>query len=433
MKVTQKTAKEGRLTINAVASAKEVDSAFSEAQLMFAQQMNLPPTQGKTIAQVAKEQMGIIDLDGVVRPQVVQLLIPFALDKKDIVPAYPPKPTTSKEPERGKEYSFSLDISVKPEYELTSYEPISITLAPFAIDEREVEDQITQMAESYVEFVAQDPRPIQENDALLIGMECFDEKGEAIAPLNIESRTYIMNAGLMPPDFDKNIMGMNVGEAKTFTFVGPGMDEAGKQIEQKITCTATVKELQKKVIPAINDEWVAKNMPMFPNLEMMKGAIRKQLEDARSFEYTQYQRQIAASELAKRFEGKIADEVYEAMRQVMLESLQRQVAQQGMDMNAFIQQNGGEQQFGMLLMMQTRQNLIEGYSLDALYRHEKLSIDDDDLTEAARAMDPQNPKKVKEHMLNSGYGYALRESASRIKASKWLIEHADITIEEPKN
>lgn len=418
--------------IEAVASAKEVDSAFADAQLMFAQQTNLSPAQGKTIAQVAEETMGIQDLDGVVRPRVVEHLIPFALDKKDIIPAFPPKAITSKEPKRGEEYSFSIDVAVKPEYELSSYEPVAITVQPFAIDEREVDAQIAQMAESYAEFVAEDPRPIQENDALLIAMESFDEKGEPIPGLTIESRTYLMSAGLMPPGFDENLMGMNVNETKTFTFSGPGLDDEGKEIEQVVKCTATVKELQKKVIPAITDEWVSKNMPMFMNVEMMRGAIRKQLEDARKVEYDQYQRQLAASELAKRFEGKIADEVYEAMRQTLMDNLQMQVARQGMDMNTFMQQNGGEQQFGMMLMMQTRQNLVEGYSLDALYRHEKLTIDDNDLIDAARTMDPQHPQQVKERMLQSGYGYALRESASRIKANKWLLEHADITVETPQ-
>lgn len=433
MKVTQKKASDGKLTLEAVASAKEVDSAFADAQLMFAQQTNLSPAQGKTIAQVAEETMGIKDLDTVVRPQVIEHLVPFALDKKDIVPAFPPKAVSQKEPKRGEECTFSIDVTVKPDYELTSYEPVSITVPPFAIDDREVEAQIAQMAESYAEYITEDPRPVGANDALLIAMECFDEKDEPIPALTIESRTYLVSAGLMPPSFDENIMGMNVGETKTFTFTGPGLDDEGNQVDQVVKCTATVKELQKKVIPAINDEWVSKNMPMFMNLAMMKGAIRSQLEEARRYEYDQLQRQLAASELAKRFEGKIDDAVYEAMRQTLMDNLRMQVTQQGMDMDAFIQQNGGEQQFGMMLMLQTRQNLIEGYSLDALYRHEKLTIDDEDLLDAARTMNPQQPQMVKERMLQSGYGYALRESAARMKANKWLVEHANITVEQPKN
>ena len=88
---------------------------------------------------------------------------------------------------------------------------------------------------------------------------------------------------------------------------------------------------------------------------------------------------------------------------------------------------GGEQQFNMMMMMQTRQMLVQGYALDALFRHEGLVVSDEDVQEACAAMNPQNPQGVRRQMEESGRGFALREAAERIKANKWLLEHADIT------
>lgn len=431
MKVTQKKINDGKLLLTAQASAKEVDSAFESARLLFAQQSGFSPMPNKTLDQIAEEALGIKDLDAVVAPQVINHLMPFALEKNDTVPAYPPKPSYQKAPARGQDFSFTLDVVLKPEYELPSYEPISIKIPVFQIDEREIDARIAQMAESYAEFVTDEPRPIRENDAVLIAMEASDENDEPIPALVTEARTYLMNANLMPPEFDENLMGMNVGETKSFAIAGPSRNEGGKEVKQEIKCKITVKEIQKKVVPAVTDEWVSKNFPLFMNLTMMKNAMRSELESARKFEYDQYVRQLASAELATRFEGKIADEMYEAMRDSLLENLQMQLNQQGMSMEDFLAQNGGEQQFNMMLMMQTRQTLVEGYSLDALFRHEKLSIDDDDLFDAARLMDPQNPQQVKDRMLESGFGYALRENARRIKAGKWLVEHANVEVEQP--
>ena len=65
-----------------------------------------------------------------------------------------------------------------------------------------------------------------------------------------------------------------MGETKTFTFEGPGLDDDGNEIVETVECTATVKEVQKKVVPAIDDAWVAKNMPMFKDAAALRGSIR---------------------------------------------------------------------------------------------------------------------------------------------------------------
>lgn len=431
MKVNQKKLDDGRIRLEVTATDKEVDAAYGEAQFAFAQQMNLPLEQGKTIAQAAKEKLGIENLDAVVVPQVVEHLIPFALDKKNLVPAFLPQVNPDREPKRGESYSFAFDITPKPEYELTSYEPVSITIPPMKVDESEIETQIAQMAESYAEYVADDPRPVKTGDTILISMSGIDkEKGEPIEALSIDSRSYIVGEGYMPPSFDEGVLDMQVGETKTFSFTGPTIDSAGGSTEQIVECTVTVSEIQKKVIPAITDEWMSKNMPLFGSVKKLRGAIRAQMEDARRGEYEIFKRQMAAAELAERFEGKIEDALYEAMRDTLNNNLNAQLARQGISREQFITQNGGEQQFGMMLMMEARRNLVEGFALDALFRHEKLEVSDDDILDACRTIDPQQPERMKEQMLKSGYGYALHESASRIKANKWLVEQANISIQE---
>ncbi len=157
--------------------------------------------------------------------------------------------------------------------------------------------------------------------------------------------------------------------------------------------------------------------------------IRERITAARSAEYENFKRQLAVSELAKRFEGKIADPVYEAMQQSILNNLRTQLKQQNIPFEQFVEQNGGEQQFSMSMMMQTRQNLVESYSLDAVFRHEKMTLSDSDIFDACKEMNPQQPEMVKEQMEKTGWGYALRETASRLKASKWLVEQAAITVQ----
>ena len=429
MKVTEKKLDDGRIQLEAVATPEEVEQALNAAEYGFAQQMNLRPVQGKSIEQIVEDQLGIKDLASIVEPQATEMLVPFAIDKKNIIPSYPPKATAKSPLKRGQSFTFGLTVSPRPDYELRSYDPVSITVAPFEIDPAEVENEIARMADQFAEFVTDDPHLVQSGDHCMLAIEATKD-GEVMQGLTTDGRTYTAGAGLMPDGFDENVIGMDVGETKSFTFTGPGLDDKGNQIDETIECTVTVKEIQKRVIPAITDEWVKKNMPLYRDAAALRGSIKERIEKGRMNEYENYKRQVAASELAKRFTGRIADEVYEAMQQTMLMNMRGELQQQGMTFEQFVEQNGGEQQFNMMLMMQIRETLVQGYALDALFRHEGLVVTDEDLEDACRLMNPQNPQMARQQMESSGRGFALREIAERMKANKWLLEHAEVTVAE---
>ena len=429
MKVTEKRTEDDNLLFTAVASPEEVNEAYAVAQMAFAQQMGLRPDGEKSIMQVAEEKLGIKNLDSIVEKQAAEYLVPFVLDKKNVIPGrVPPETKTTAPMKRGSEYTFEIEVMLKPEYSLNSYDPVKITVPPFELDDREVDHQLANMAETYAEYVATDPHPVESGDHVLLAIEATRD-GEDLPGLSTDARTYTAGVGYMPDGFDENVIGMEVGQTKSFTFTGPGFDEEGNDVEEVVACKVTVKELQKKVIPPVDDAWVKKYMPMYKDLEELKTAMRSEVGEGQRSEYETFKRQRAITELATRFQGKIVDEVYEAMQTTLMNNIKTQLGQQKIEMKDFIEQNGGEQQFSMMMMMQTRQTLVEGYSLDALYRHEKMSISDADIMEVCASMNPKSPEDVKKQMEKAGCSFILRESAERLKAAKWLLEHAEVVEE----
>ena len=425
MKVTEKKLDDGLLLLEAVASTAEVSQAFTMAQYGFAQQMGLNPAPGKTVAQLAEEQLGIKDLDTLVQQQAVEYLVPFAIDKRNIVPTYPPQPKATSPLKRGQTFSFELRVEPKPDYELTSYEPVTITVPPFAIDEAEVDAQLTQLAENFANYEADEPHPVGEGDSFLLALEA-SQNGEKMENLSTEGRTYTIGMNFMPPSFEAQLLGLNVGEPKTFSFEMPGGEKP-----ETIDCTVTVKEIQKKVVPEIDDAWVEKNVPMYNDLAGLRAGILEQMTAERKGQYEAYKLQMAAAELAKRFKGRIADATYEATQKSLIMNLRAQLQQQGIPFEQFVQSQGGDQQFGMMMMLQTRQTLAQGYALDALFRHEKMTLTDDDLNEAAKAMNAQNPAAARREMEETGRSFALREFAQRVKANQWLLDHAEVIEQDP--
>lgn len=429
MKVTEKKLEDGRLLLEALASTAEVNQAFTMAQYGFAQQMGLAPAPGKSVAQLAEEQLGIKDLDSIVLQQAMEYLVPFAIDKRNIIPAYPPQPQATSPLKRGQTFSFELRVEPKPEYELTSYDTVSVTVPPFTMGDvdAQVDTQIKQLAENFARYETVEPHPVGKDDTFILALEASQD-GKKLDNLSTDGRSYTMGMGFMPPEFEEHLMGLAVGKPASFTFEMPGAEE-GKT--EAIDCTVEVKEIQKKVVPEIDDEWVAKNTPMYKDVAALRAAIVEHLSADAKGQYESFKLQAVAGELAKRFKGRIADATYEATQKSLVNNLRGQLAQQGIPFEQFVQQQGGEQQFGMLMMLQTRQTLAQGYALDALFRHEKMTIDEADLNEAGKAMNPQNPAAARREMEQSGRGFALRELAQRVKANQWLLEHAEIIEQDP--
>lgn len=429
MKTKSKKTDDGRVLIQAIASVEEVGRAFDNAQLMFAQQMNLRPQGNLSIAAVVEKELGIKDLDAVLSPQALEYLVPFAIEEVGITPAIQAEITGESTIRRGTACEFSISVIEKPSYHLSSYDPVSITVAPFEYNQEEIEAELSQIAERYTEYVADDPHPVDQGDNCLLKIEA-SQNGQPMSGLTTEGRTYTAGIGHMPPEFDTNIIGMDVGETKSFSFEGPGLDSEGNETVEKVDCTVTVLEIQKKRLPEINDEWVSQHMPMFKDAAELRSNIEEQVVARNRAGYEDYLRQVAAAELAQRFEGKIADELYEATQQSLLDNLRAQLKQQGVTLDQYIKQNGGEQQFQYAVMMQTRQTLIQGFSLDALFRHEKMKLSDDDIHKASMSLNRNNPEMARKQLEQSGRGFVLREIAERLKANQWLLDHAEITIKE---
>lgn len=434
MKITQKRREADTISFDVVATASDVDQVFNRAHIAFANSMGMTPVPGKTVAQVAQEKMGINDLDSIVRENATEMLVPMVLDKKNIVPAFMPVLHGEGQLMRGREFRFHLDVAMKPNYELSSYEPIHLKVPRFTVDEARVDEEISKLQAGYTSYVkdenADPEHALQSGDYAKIALK-VTKNGEEMKGLTTAGRTYAVGAGHMPPSFDEQVIGMKAGESKSFSFEAPSFDDNMQETTETLDAEVDVLELLKEVAPEIDDNWVRKNAPMFDNVEQFRANLRKTLEIEGREEYNAYIRQAAVTEIAKRFEGSIADGVYEQMVRQLREQLQMDLNQQGRKWEDFVEEQGGEQQLTMLMMLQARDVLTQGYALDAVFRHFGLTVTDADAEQVCRTMNPTvDPKQLHEQIRQNGQGFALRESVERFKANVYLVEHADIEYVE---
>lgn len=429
MKVKEKMLENGQIRLSITATAQEVDNALDRAQAAVASRFGITPDPTKSAREALAEHLKVNNIDSILQSQAVNMLIPFALDQRGITPLAQPSVPVVPDFRRGQAASFQIDVIPKPHFTLSSYGPVEITVPAYKEPDIDVDAEIRANLRMYPDFVTADPHPVGPDDNCLIAIEVRVD-GERLSGISTDSRVYSVGKGFMPESFDEHIIGMDVGETKTFEFEGEGYDENGLRVMRTYDCTVTIKEIREEVQPELTDEWVKRVMPNYDSIDKLREDIRLSFETQALHDYEMQVISIAQTELAKRLEGEIPDAAYESTAASIEATLRNQLSQQGKTVAEFIEEQGGEQNYKVGIMMQAQQTLRCDYALDALFEHEGLVLTDEDIDGACAELNPMNPALVRSEMESSGRGFALREVAARYAASKFLVDNAIVTTLE---
>lgn len=428
MKVAEKKKTDSIIFLEVEANGDEVTKAFDVAQAALEQTLGIQSKNLTDAQDAIREKTGFEDIDSFLEPQVAEYLIPYAIDQSGIMPDFTPKVTRDSAAKRGSTYSFTLEVTPKPQFELSSYDPVTIRVPAFEINEAEVEKQIADMARSYGEYEQIEPRPAQLGDSCLITINS-SRGGSAVPEITMENAIYDIGSHLVSDEFDTMIVGMSAGETKSFMIEYLPQAHSSFEEESKVECIVTLTEVRKRSIPTINDEWIKANIPTAQNLETFKQLIREEFKQSYSLEFEDAKRREASAELATRFKGDIQDEAFASMRTTLVNNLRIKLQKEGSTLDEYIEKSGGQKQFDLSMMMQAKDTLAQGYALDALFRHENMVLTEKDILDACMTMDPEQPELVKKQMEYAGCGFALRETAERLKASKWLLDCSEVIAE----
>lgn len=177
--------------------------------------------------------------------------------------------------------------------------------------------------------------------------------------------------------------------------------------------------------PPLDDAWVSKNIQGCSTVEALRNRIRSDLEKRSAQEHYAYCCYRTAAQLSERLEGNLPDAVFEARYAQMLQDFRRSLDEQDLSEDTYFEsQHVASQDFKVRLMSQTREQLRQELALDALARHLGMKLDGDDMKAYYHAAMPGKEELMKARIENSGGLRAAQESALRLKANTWLVDHA---------
>ena len=244
---------DNRTKVTVTVDAADIDARIKKTYKDFANKYNFPGfRKGKAPRPIIDNALGAEAVRATVTDDVVNGTYPLAIDDCDLYPIAKPEFDETDLVEAGKPYTFSFTVTVKPEIEISSYEPVEIELPAEGTTDAEIDEQIDALREHYYSFEdASAATKVKEDSYIDLAMKATDDKGEEIPSLTTENRPYGLGANLFPAEFDEQLVGLKKGQTATFTLDMPADPPimlsalAGKT--EKINFEVEVKVVKKKI------------------------------------------------------------------------------------------------------------------------------------------------------------------------------------------
>ncbi|OGC94859.1 MAG: trigger factor [candidate division Zixibacteria bacterium RBG_16_53_22] len=255
--------------------AENVNSLFASTFEDYRRKAKVPGFRpGKTPAGIIRQRYG-----SDIRQDVFETLVPRAYEKAliqmNLVPLNPPK-LSDVQFEEGRPLKFKAEFEVRPVVTLNKYTGFRVEKSIPQIGEKEVDDSLNYLRERLAEYHPVQ-RPTENGDMVIVDMFKKHDKFGRLKEDKLENVEINLGSKGLLEEFQRGIPGMRIGEMKDISVKYPpdyyDTNLAGDQILYMVI----VKEIKKKVLPELNDEFATK-VSRSQNLAELRDKMRESLK-----------------------------------------------------------------------------------------------------------------------------------------------------------
>ena len=171
---------------------------------------------------------------------------------------------------------FALIVTVKPEGALGDYKGIKIEKVEYTVTAKNVNEELKKAQEQASRKVEVTDRAVQDGDTVTLDYKGVAD-GVAFEGGTAENQELVIGSNTFIPGFEAQMIGMAIGETKDLNVTFPEQYHAENLKGKPAVFTVTVKKIEAKELPEINDEF-AKNVSKFETLDEYKADIKANLK-----------------------------------------------------------------------------------------------------------------------------------------------------------
>lgn len=192
----------------------------------------------------------------------------------------------------GEGWKFKAVVPTAPQVTLGPIEEVSVERPIYEVTEEDIDKQVDTMRGEHSRIEKVEGRPVEQGDVVIA--EMAEDLVDSETPS--EPKRTLVRVGENIPGFDEQVLGMNIGDERTFTLRYPDDHQNPDRAGKEATFRLRVESINHRVLPELSDEWVKETIGL-ETIAALRETIRKAQEDH-------------VKELSDRIaEGKILDEL----------------------------------------------------------------------------------------------------------------------------
>ncbi len=364
-----------------------------------------------------------------IKSEVIQKLIQEtyseALSEKGLQPVSPPVIDPG-ELEKGKPYTYSATIEVKPEIRIEGYTGLKIKGKKEEVKEEEIEERLKGLQELYAQLrTIPESRPVQAGDHVIFDYEArMDhqplEEGKAI------DFSVKVGSGRFIPALEEKMIGMRPEEEREVEVSFPEDYGYKKWAGKTISFRIKVKEIKEKVLPPLDDEF-AKDLGEYESLDDLKARLREELEKEKAARLDRELKDQLVDQLLQSHAFDIPESMVEDQIRALLSDTRMRLAAQGVTLGQLnIPEEKLREDYQEVAKRQVRTLLI----LEKIADQEGIAVTDEEVEERLRSISERTRQKldvVKRYYESNGLIPDLKTGILTDKTLDFLLSQAEIS------
>jgi trigger factor len=413
---------ETRKTLTIEIPSDIVDAEIARIAQGYSKQARLPGFRpGKVPATIVKQRFKDQILHDVMHG-LIPRAVEEALQERGIEPVDTPN-IKDVEIEEGRPLKFTAAIETVPAFDPGDLSTLTATRPSRVVNDEAIEHMMQRLRERAAKFEPVEGRPVADGDTAVVDIDRkdVDEETDQHKDVSIE-----LGSSGNPPGFDANLLGLDVGDEKTFTVHFPDDYTVKSMANTDVTYTVRVKQVRRKVLPELDDEF-AKDLGAFESLAALRERVRSDLQEEAEENATRQVRTDVLRQLAQRVSVELPPSLIEKEIDRRLEEFARQLMQQNVDPR---EAGIDWAQFREAQREPARAAVAGALALDEIARREDITVtaaDVDKEIERFAARGGRTPAALRAELEKEGGVARIYAGLRREKAVDLALSRATIT------
>lgn len=304
-----------------------VSQAMSEAYADLKRRVKIPGFRPGKAPLSLLEQRFSQDVTADVIRQLVPDYYQRAVKQVGLAPVEPP--TIEKvELKKDNPLSFVATVEIKPTVQVHDYLRLSVKQGKQSVNEEEVGKALEHLRDQMAQLVAyEDNHVITDQDFVLIDFIGYRE-GKPLEGGTAEGHLVQVGSKTLIPGFEEQLVGHQKGEQVKVEVTFPTDYPKKALAGQPVTFQATIREIKKKTLPALDDAF-AQDVGAFKSLEELKAKLKQEILDRLRREEDQAQKQEIMKQLVAHHEFEVPISLVQREMEVLLARAEQRRRQAG--------------------------------------------------------------------------------------------------------